>query len=75
MLKVKLKKLIYRVMVFELDTAAVKPYVTLSNKQVSTSELGEYIFALPRCGEFFCDLGEIRDGELIHLHRDNYCMK
>lgn len=64
-----------RVVLFELSRAAVKRTVMLEGKKCPTAQVGEYIFVLPRCGEFYCLLGEERDGELIPLHRDDYCMK
>ena len=65
-----------RVMVaFDLDASAIRPSVRLQGGCVSTEETGPYIFILPRCGEFFCTLGELRDNLVIPLHRDNFCMK
>ena len=64
-----------QVVLFELDPAAVKKSVRLSGKDVPTADVGEYIFVLPRAGEFNCLLGEVRDGELIPLHHDSFCMK
>lgn len=64
-----------RVVLFELDSAAVKKTVMLGGQERSTEEVGQYIFVLPRCGEFYCLLGEDQNGELIPLHRDDYCMK
>ena len=64
-----------RVVFFELDPAAVKETVYLGEKAAPTKEVGEYIFVLPRAGEFYCLLGEDRDGEMIPLHRDDFCMK
>lgn len=61
--------------VFDLDEAAVRPTVTLSGQPVPTGQVGSYIFVLPRCGEFYCVLGELREEELIPLHRDDFCMK
>lgn len=65
----------HRVVLFELDPAAVKETVVLSGKAVPTKEVGEYVFVLPRCGEFYCVLGECRVGEMIPLHKDDFCMK
>lgn len=64
-----------RVVLFELDPAAVKQTVNLRGETVSTKEAGEYLFVLPRCGEFYCVLGEVRDGVMIPLHKDDFCMK
>lgn len=61
--------------VFQLDPSAVKPSMELGGYPVSTEKTGYYMFVLPRCGEFYCKLGEIRDGERIILHTDDYCMK
>ena len=60
---------------FEPDPTAVKKTVRLSGEAVSTKILGEYVFVLPRAGEFYCLLGEVRDGEMIPLHKDDFCMK
>lgn len=64
-----------RVLLFSLDPAAVKKNVVLSGKPVPAKDVGEYVFVLPRCGEFYCLLGEELDGEMIPLHRDDFCMK
>jgi len=63
------------VVLFELDPAAVKETVHLNDNAVPTKEVGEYIFVLPQAGEFNCLLGEVRDGEMIPLHEDDFCMK
>lgn len=65
----------HSVLVFRLDPAAVKESISLSGKPVSTDQLGGYVFVLPRCGEFSCQLGEIIDDEMLPLHHDNFCMK
>lgn len=65
----------HRVVLFELDPTAIQETVGLGGSQVPTREVGEYIFVLPRAGEFNCRLGEIRDGEMIPLHNDDFCMK
>lgn len=62
-------------LVFDLDSEAIKPTVILSGKSVPTDQLGGYVLVLPRAGEFFPELGEIRNGEMIPLHRDDFCMK
>lgn len=64
-----------RVVLFELEPAAIKETVELQGYAVSTKEVGEYVFVLPRCGEFYCVLGEILDGKMIPLHKDDFCMK
>lgn len=64
-----------RVVLFDLDPSAVKETVLLSGEAVSTQEVGEYIFVLPRSGEFDCVLGEVRGGELISLCNADFCMK
>lgn len=64
-----------QVVLFRLDPKAVKETVLLSGKPVPTAQAGEYIFVLPRAGEFYCLLGEVRDGEMIPLHKDDFCMK
>ena len=64
-----------KLLLFRLEPAAVKETVSLSKKGVPTDQVGKYIFVLPRSGEFNCELGEIRDGEMIRLHKDNFCMK
>lgn len=65
----------YSALVFDLDSNAVKPTVLLGRKPVPTEELGGYVLVIPRAGEFFPELGEIRSGERIPLHRDDFCMK
>ena len=64
-----------RVVLFELDPSAIRESLPLNGNAVSTKDAGEYIFVLPRSGEFYCVLGEVRDGEMIALHRDDFCMK
>lgn len=61
--------------VFDLDETAFHHTVVLSGKHVPTQDLGGYIFVLPRAGEFYCVLGEIRDDAVIPLHKDDFCMK
>lgn len=61
--------------VFDLDERAFHHTVVLSGRPVRTKDLGGYIFVLPRAGEFYCVLGEIRDDALIPLHKDDFCMK
>lgn len=61
--------------VFDLDADAIHHTVILSGQHVLTKDAGSYIFVLPRCGEFYCVLGEIRDEKLIPLHKDDFCMK
>lgn len=65
----------HRVVLFEPDPAAIKKTVMLEGKAVPTSELGGYIFMLPRAGEFYCLLGEVLNGKMIPLHEDDFCMK
>lgn len=65
----------HSVILFRLEPKAIRETVVLSGKSVPTSETGEYIFVLPRCGEFFCQLGEIQNDEMIPLHKDDFCMK
>lgn len=60
---------------FRLDSSKIKETVEISEKPVPTSELGEYIFVLPRAGEFYIELGEIVDGKRVPLHYDDFCMK
>lgn len=64
-----------QVVLFELDRAAVKETVSLGGKNVPTREVGDYILVLPRAGEFYCLLGEVRDGAMIPLRKDDFCMK
>ena len=61
--------------VFDLDASAIRPAVCLQDGCISTEKTGPYIFTLPRCGEFFCTLGELRDDRVIPLHKDDFCMK
>ena len=60
---------------FRLDSSKIKETVELAEKTVPTSEIGEYIFVLPKAGEFYIELGEIIDGERVPLHYDDFCMK
>ena len=60
---------------FRLHSSKIKDTVEISNKPVSTSEIGEYIFVLPKAGEFYIEPGEILDGKLVPLHFDDFCMK
>jgi len=61
--------------VFRLSPDAIRPTVRINREDVDASILGGYVFVLPRSGEFWCELGEIRDGELIPLYQDAFCMK
>ncbi|MBQ2957489.1 MAG: hypothetical protein IJE08_13645 [Clostridia bacterium] len=63
------------VLLFTLDPARIRPTIRLSGKDISTDETGGYVFVLPRCGEFYCQLGERKNGEMIPLHIDDFCMK
>lgn len=63
------------VLIFDLDPDAVHHTVSLSGEHVPAKALGDYVFVLPRCGEFYCALGQIRDGQMIPLHKDDFCMK
>lgn len=65
----------HRAILFRLDAAAIRDTVRLSGQDVDTKELGGYVFVLPRAGEFFCELGELSDGRMIPLHKDDFCMK
>ena len=60
---------------FRLEPAKIRETVSFSGKEVPSSEVGGYIFVLPRAGEFFCELGEIVDGKRVALHIDDFCMK
>ena len=61
---------------FRLDSGAIKDTVLMSRKgEVPTSELGGYVFVLPRVGEFNIELGEMVDGRRVPLHFDDFCMK
>lgn len=64
-----------RMVVFELDPDAVKKTVWLSREHVPTEKTGRFVFVLPRAGEFYCTMGEIRHGEAVTLVRDDFCMK
>lgn len=61
--------------VFRLSADTIRETVMLNSKEVPSREAGGYVFVLPRCGEFMCELGEMLDGELVPLHRDSFCMK
>lgn len=60
---------------FRLDSSKIKDTVEICEKPVPTPEIGEYIFVLPKAGEFYIELGEILDGERVPLHYDDFCMK
>ena len=60
---------------FRLDSSKIKDTVEISTKPVPTSEIGEYIFVLPKAGEFYIELGEILDDERVPLRYDDFCMK
>ena len=60
---------------FRLEPSKIRETVSFSRKVVPSSEVGGYIFVLPRAGEFFCELGEIVDGKRVALHIDDFCMK
>ena len=60
---------------FKLDSSKIKDTVELSEENIPSSELGGYVFILPRAGEFYIELGEMLDGERIPLHYDGFCMK
>lgn len=65
----------WKLIVFDLDENAFHHTVVLEGKHVPTKELGGYVFVLPRAGEFYCVLGEIREDVPIPLHKDDFCMK
>ncbi|MBE5794894.1 MAG: hypothetical protein E7323_09485 [Clostridiales bacterium] len=65
----------HRAILFRLDEGAIRETVSLSGQEVATEALGGYVFVLPRCGEFYCQLGEIVDGRAVPLHIDDFCMK
>lgn len=60
---------------FRLDSSKIKDTVELSEENIPSSELGDYVFILPRADEFYIELGEMLDGERIPLHYDDFCMK
>ena len=60
---------------FRLDSSKIRETVDIGGNPVSTYDVGEYIFILPRAGEFFIELGEIENGKRIPLHYDDFCMK
>ena len=60
---------------FRLDSSKIKETVEIETKTVPTSQVGEYIFVLPRAGEFYIELGEMIDGKRVPLHYDDFCMK
>ena len=60
---------------FRLNPSMIRETISLSRKQVPSSQLGGTVFVLPRAGEFFCELGEIVDGRRVPLHIDDFCMK
>lgn len=56
------------------DLEIIRQYSSgISN--VHAEQVGRYIFVMPHCGEFYCVLGEIRDGQMIPLHEDDFYMK
>jgi len=63
------------VVLFELDPSAIKKEINLNGTVVSTEKAGEYILVVPRSGEFYCLLGEVLNGEMIPLQKDDFCMK
>lgn len=60
---------------FRLDSTKIKDTVEINNEKIPTSELGDYVFVLPRSGEFYIELGEVLNGERVPLHYDDFCMK
>lgn len=60
---------------FHLDASSIKETLSFNREKISSAKFGGYVFVLPRTGEFFCELGEIVDGERIPLLFDDYCMK
>ena len=60
---------------FTLDASMIRDSVSLSGQEIPASETGGYVLVVPRAGEFFCELGEIRYSERVPLLIDDYCMK
>lgn len=60
---------------FFLDSSKIKDSVSINGAEIPSSELGGYVFVLPKAGEFFCELGEIVNGRRIPLLVDDYCIK
>jgi hypothetical protein len=68
----------YYCVLFRLDCAAVKPAVIMNGRDVPVGETEGYVQVLPRVGEYWCDLGEIPNGDLrksIPLYKDSFDMK
>ncbi len=60
---------------FRLDSSKIKDNFGPRNNRIPSSERGDYVFILPRSGEFYVELGEMLDGKRIPLHYDDFCMK
>ena len=58
-----------------LDASKVKDTMRLGNRDFPASETGGYVLVLPKVGEFFCELGEILNGQRVPLLYDDYCIK
>lgn len=63
-----------RVVLFRLDEENIRKLdIFYGYPDMGTSP--DYVFTWPGAGEFACALGEVVDGKLVPLHRDDFVMK
>ena len=68
----------YYCVLFRPDCAAVKPAVIMNGRDMPVGETEGYVLVVPRVGEYWCELGEIPNGDFrksIVLYKDSFDMK
>lgn len=71
---IRLEGLRGRVFLFRLDKKNIRKLDIFYGRS-GAEEHPDYVFTWPGAGEFQCTLGEVADGKLIPLYRDDFCMK
>lgn len=81
---IRVEGLCGRAVLFRLDPSRIRSQdifyggtLVLEDSSFHRDMLGpeDFIFTWPGAGEFDCTLGEVIDGMLVPLMRDDYCMK
>jgi len=68
-------ELIVWCIVFRIDSTAIKKKREYEPSPITDKPPGDFVFCLPREGEFNCTIGQVADGKTIALHHDSFCMK
>lgn len=71
---IRLEGLRGRVFLFRLDKGGIRR-MDIFYGGPGAEEQPDYVFTWPGGGEFQCTLGEVVDGKLVPLYRDDFCMK